>query len=120
MDSIVSTQRCDIRLALVQFRDHPPEEKSFVTRSHNFTHNHDDMREWLCKARAFGGGDTPEAIADGLRDVLRKLTWRVQATKVCVLVTDTIPHGLCPDLDSSFADGNITFSFLFQHDCINV
>ena len=47
------------------------------------------MEYWLGKARAFGGGDIPEAIADGLRDALKEMSWREQATKVCVLITDT-------------------------------
>ena len=57
------------------------------------------MEDWLEEARARGGGDTPEAIADALHDTLRKLKWREQATKVSVLITDSIPHGLYPAED---------------------
>jgi len=39
------------------------------------------------------GGDTPEAVADALFEVQR-LSWRSNATKICVLVSDAPPHGL--------------------------
>ena len=34
---------------------------------------------------AAGGGDAPEAVADGLHDALN-LTYREQATKICVWI----------------------------------
>lgn len=39
------------------------------------------------------GYDTPEAVTDGLNDVL-SLSWRTTATKICVFVSDAPPHGL--------------------------
>ena len=39
------------------------------------------------------GGDRPEAVADALHDVL-KLSWRDDATKICVFIADAPPHGL--------------------------
>ncbi|CAF0999387.1 unnamed protein product [Rotaria sp. Silwood1] len=61
------------------------------------------MKEWLEKCSAVGGGDEPEAVADALHDIL-KLSWRSEATKICVLISDAPPHGLkqCSD---SFPDG---------------
>ncbi|CAB4012458.1 Hypothetical predicted protein, partial [Paramuricea clavata] len=47
---------------------------------------------------AAGGGDMPEAVADGLHDALN-LTYRPQATKICVWIGDAHPHGLDPSND---------------------
>lgn len=66
---------------------------SFVTRVHDFTENVDQMKLWLQQCQAEGGGDTPEAVADALHDVLT-LTWRSGATKICILISDAPPHGL--------------------------
>ncbi|XP_070569055.1 uncharacterized protein [Ptychodera flava] len=64
------------------------------------------MKSWLDAANAAGGGDTPEAVADALHEVL-KLSWRDESTKICVFIADAPPHGLgtrgdgfpegCPD-----------------------
>jgi hypothetical protein len=56
------------------------------------------MKGWLENCQAQGGGDGPEAVADGLHDVL-KLTWRADSTKICVLISDAPPHGLDPNGD---------------------
>jgi hypothetical protein len=56
------------------------------------------MKGWLEECRAEGGGDAPEAVADALRDVL-KLSWRPEATKICILISDAPPHGLDPNGD---------------------
>lgn len=42
---------------------------------------------------ATGGGDGPEAQADGLYDALHA-SWNAKATKVAVLITDAPPHGI--------------------------
>ena len=61
------------------------------------------MKQWLEQCQAQGGGDTPEAVADALHDVLT-LSWRSEATKICILISDAPPHGLnlC---DDSFPNG---------------
>jgi hypothetical protein len=56
------------------------------------------MKGWLENCQAQGGGDGPEAVADGLHDVL-KLSWRAESTKICVLISDAPPHGLDPNGD---------------------
>lgn len=60
---------------------------------HDFTDKVDEMKRWLTQCSAEGGGDTPEAVADALHDVLN-LTWREGATKICILISDAPPHGL--------------------------
>ena len=51
------------------------------------------------------GGDGPEAVADGLQQVL-KLSWRQEATKMCVFISDAPPHGLGLDSGDGFPNGN--------------
>lgn len=103
VEDIVAAEKSDVRLALVEYRDHPPQDASFVTRVHDFTPSIGKMKEWLDACSAQGGGDTPEAVADALHDVL-KLSWRENATKICVLISDAPPHGLSPNGDG-FPEG---------------
>lgn len=69
-----------IRFGLVEYRDHPPQGHSFVTQKHDFTPNITTMKSWLTACSANGGGDTPEAVADAMYDVLH-LSWHSDATK---------------------------------------
>ncbi|WAR18282.1 VWKA-like protein [Mya arenaria] len=103
VEEIVASEKSDVRLALVNYRDHPPQDSTFVTQVHDFTGSPNTMKGWLSATSAAGGGDTPEAVADALHDVL-KLSWREDATKICVCISDAPPHGLggCGD---GFPDG---------------
>lgn len=65
---------------------------------HDFTAQVNEMRSWLQQCQASGGGDGPEAVADGLHAAL-KLSWRPESTKICVLIADAPPHGLDPSRD---------------------
>lgn len=87
MEEIVALEKTDINLALVEYRDHPPQDESFVTRVHDFTDSIKQMKDWLQGCSAQGGGDLPEAVADGL-DAALKLNWREKSTKICVLIAD--------------------------------
>ena len=93
VEEIVASENIDVRLALVEYRDHPPQDSSFVTRCHDFTPSARTMKGWLSNCIATGGGDTPEAVADALHDLL-KLSWREDSTKICVCISDAPPHGL--------------------------
>ncbi|CAF0991962.1 unnamed protein product [Adineta steineri] len=95
VEEIVVSEKSDVRLALVEYRDHPPQEATFVTRVHDFTSKVNEMKRWLEQCQAHGGGDGPEAVADALHDVL-KLSWRIQSTKIAILISDAPPHGLDP------------------------
>lgn len=93
VNEIVDSENCDVRLALVEYRDHPPCDETFVTKVHDFTEIPGEMKNWLRQCHAGGGGDIPEAVPDALNEVL-KLSWREKATKISVFVTDAPPHGL--------------------------
>lgn len=89
----MSKEKSDVRLALVEYRDHPPQDETFVTKKHDFTDSVKEMKNWLEGCSAQGGGDAPEAVADALHDIVH-LNWREKATKICVLISDAPPHGL--------------------------
>ncbi len=38
----------NVRLALVEYRDHPPQDNSYISRSHDFTHNVNEMKGLFC------------------------------------------------------------------------
>lgn len=103
VEEIVSKEKADVRLALVEYRDHPPQDRTFVTRVNDFSPSVKKMKGWLDQCKAQGGGDAPEAVADALHQVL-KLSWRPDAVKICVFISDAPPHGLnsCGD---SFPNG---------------
>lgn len=62
------------------------------------------MRKWLEQCQAQGGGDEPECVAEALHAAL-KLSWRENATKICILISDAPPHGInCPG--DSFPNGS--------------
>ena len=52
----MSKEKADVRLALVEYRDHPPEDQTFVTRVNDFTSSVRSMKQWLDQCSASGGG----------------------------------------------------------------
>lgn len=89
----VSRTAFSVRLALVEYRDHPPQDKTFVTRVHDFTFSVGEMKTWVDDMSASGGGDIPESVACALQRAA-SLSYRETATKMCVLIADAPPHGL--------------------------
>ena len=86
-------EKCDVRFAMVAYRDHPPQEKSFISKTFDFTHSASVMENYLSQVSAAGGGDGPEAVDAALQGCL-ELPWRKDAAKICVLIADAPPHGL--------------------------
>ncbi|KAH6909945.1 hypothetical protein BKA70DRAFT_180632 [Coprinopsis sp. MPI-PUGE-AT-0042] len=110
-----------IRFGLIAFRDHPPQDRSYVTKNFGFTSSVGEMKKWLGGLVASGGGDGPEASTAAMAEALN-LEWRqseeddedeavdddqgegekdkkerkkgVKVVKIVVLVTDAPPHGL--------------------------
>ena len=82
-----------IAFALVLYRDHPPEESTFVTQMTQLNEDESAVQRALDAATAHGGGDGPEAVADGLNDAVTKTSWRKGAHRVIMLTGDAPPHG---------------------------
>ncbi len=83
----------NLQVGLVEYRDHPPQERSFVTRIHPLTSDLLAMQRTINRLRANGGGDFPEAVYDGVRDACEKLQWRTHSYRFALLVGDAPPHG---------------------------
>merc|ERR1719473_1665925 len=102
-ERLAQAEGYDLRFALVAYRDHPPQDSTFVTKPFPFTTSLDTMYSQLSTLKAAGGGDGPEAVAAALKDTC-DAAWREDATKVCVLIADAPPHGLGESGDG-FPDG---------------
>jgi hypothetical protein len=85
--------REDMRVGLVAYRDHPPQDHTYVTRNFGFSSDIDKVHRDLSSLYASGGGDGPEAVTAGLAEAL-KMDWREQASKMIVLIADAPPHGI--------------------------
>ena len=81
-----------LRMAIVEYRDHPPEETSFITKVHQFEGNIDSFQQTLEGIGIHGGGDEAEAVYDGVIQAT-KLAWREHASRNIWLVGDSPPHG---------------------------
>lgn len=92
-----------LRLGLVSYRDHPPQDTSFVSRVVPLSDDIKAIRAGVERMHAHGGGDGPEAVTDGLYDLVR-LDWRANAARVVVWVGDAPPHGIGSHGDG-FPDG---------------
>ncbi|KAG1807995.1 uncharacterized protein BJ212DRAFT_1485280 [Suillus subaureus] len=93
----------NLRLGLIAFRDHPPQEHSFIIQEYPFTSDFGNFASNLTSLTAAGGGDEPDSQSDAL-SAAYKADWRDEATKVVVLITDSPPHGIGEDGDA-FPEG---------------
>eukprot|EP00611_Tribonema_gayanum_P011893 TRINITY_DN2231_c0_g1_i3.p1 TRINITY_DN2231_c0_g1~~TRINITY_DN2231_c0_g1_i3.p1 ORF type:complete len:509 (-),score=180.07 TRINITY_DN2231_c0_g1_i3:426-1952(-) len=93
VESLVAAEKCDVRFGLVKYRDHPPQESTFVSEQCDFTSAVGAMRANVNTMSAAGGGDGPEAVCCGLHAALH-MAWRPDAVKIVVLIADAPPHGL--------------------------
>lgn len=87
-----SDSSIQLQVALVEYRDHPPQEKSFVTRTYALTSNMSKVQSYIAKLTASGGGDEPEAVYDGVAVACRELDWREHSLRFALLVGDAPPH----------------------------
>ncbi|PLW45449.1 hypothetical protein PCANC_06712 [Puccinia coronata f. sp. avenae] len=96
-DEIINSERLAspdcLRIGLIAYRDHPPQDMSYVTLKFGFTSSPKEVKESLKSLWASGGGDGPEAVTAAMHEALT-LDWRPQASKMAVLITDAPPHGI--------------------------
>ncbi|KZT44610.1 hypothetical protein SISSUDRAFT_1068458 [Sistotremastrum suecicum HHB10207 ss-3] len=83
----------DLRVGLIAFRDHPPQDHTYITRKFDFTSDIRQVHDSLKTLYASGGGDGPEAVTAGLWEALN-MNWRDGASKMIVLIADAPPHGI--------------------------
>ena len=82
-----------LRLGLVTYRDHPPQDQSYASKVTPLTGNLEMIERAVRDMTASGGGDGPESVTDGLFDVVR-LDWRPGAAKAVAWFGDAPPHGV--------------------------
>eukprot|EP01083_Nonionella_stella_P042875 115730_1 len=104
VEKVKASEKADVRFCYIAYRDHPPQDKSLITKVHDFTERTQDMRKYLSLYQAQGGGDGPEAVTEALHEA-RNITYRKNAIKICVLIADAPPHGLGCSGDG-FPNGN--------------
>ncbi|KAG1769111.1 hypothetical protein EV702DRAFT_1049782 [Suillus placidus] len=88
----------ELRFGLIAFRDHPPQDSTYITREYPFDSDVLAVKANLANLQAEGGGDGPEAQCDAFASVLNA-GWNDEATKVAILITDSPPHGIGEDED---------------------
>jgi Mg-chelatase subunit ChlD len=104
MEAVVKSANLDLQLGVVEYRDHPPQERTFVYRLYPFTGDLQKARKTIQNLKVMGGGDAPEAVLDGVLAACNELEWRKHARRLLVLVGDAPPHGGFYAADS-FRDG---------------
>ncbi|KAI5989077.1 hypothetical protein EDD15DRAFT_2389148 [Pisolithus albus] len=98
----------DLRVGLVAFRDHPPQDHTYVTKNFGFSSDISKVQKDLSTLYASGGGDGPEAVSAALAEALN-MDWREHASKMIVLIADAPPHGIGEygdGFDEGSPDGN--------------
>ena len=60
LTALTEKQNLDLRVALVEYRDHPPQEHSFVARKYPMTSDLRQIERAIADLKAEGGGDRPQ------------------------------------------------------------
>ncbi|KAF7422369.1 hypothetical protein PC9H_010525 [Pleurotus ostreatus] len=94
----------DLRIGLIAFRDHPPQDHTYITKNFGFSSDIAKVKKDLSSLYASGGGDGPEAVTAALGELMN-LDWRPQASKMVVLIADAPPHGI-GEYGDGFDDGS--------------
>jgi Mg-chelatase subunit ChlD len=84
----------DLRVAIVNYRDHKPQDNTYVYKFNPFTSDIAAVQNYLKGLTAAGGGDGPEAVTAAMAACLTELEWRREAARMVVLIADAPPHGI--------------------------
>ena len=92
-----------LKVGLVSYRDHEQKEPSYVSKViSDLTLDTAKIKEEIMNLTAFGGADEPEAVLDGINDVVNSISWRENSFKLLYHVIDAPPHGR--DLNGGLKD----------------
>jgi hypothetical protein len=107
----------DLRVGIVTYRDHRLEEHEYLFKKLKLTNNIEKAVDFIWDIKAHGGGDLPEAVADGFDIAINKMNWnentiqqnqiaypRPYVKKLIFLIGDAAPHGE-GSTDSSYQQG---------------
>lgn len=97
VENILQSERLSypdsLRIGLIAYRDYPPQDSSYITKSFPFTSDVHQLKSDLGGLYASGGGDGPEGVTAAFKATL-DLEWRQNASKMAVLIADAPPHGI--------------------------
>jgi Mg-chelatase subunit ChlD len=82
-----------LRVGLVSYRDHPPEETTYITQKYELSPDTSQIESYVMQMAASGGGDGPEAVSTALQ-VMNKMEFLNESGKIAVLIGDAPPHGV--------------------------
>lgn len=82
-----------LKVGMVLYKDHPPQDKTYITKVIPLTSDFAKFKEELKKTTAKGGGDEAEAVLDGLYEAVFNIKWRSKSEKFIYHVLDGPPHG---------------------------
>lgn len=92
-------------MSIVSYRDHPPQDHSYITKTFPFTSSIPTVQEHLATLYASGGGDGPEAVTAAMAVAVEGVEWRPEAAKMVVLIADAPMHGI-GEYGDGFRDGS--------------
>ncbi len=87
-----ANRRPDVAFGLVAYRDHDDARTTFVTRHFGLDRDAEAFLGKLDGLQATDGGDTPEALYDGVWAALDETPFRQGSHKVVVVVADSSAH----------------------------
>ncbi|CDW83833.1 UNKNOWN [Stylonychia lemnae] len=96
MINVMGAAECrerSIQFGFVAYRDHPPEDETYVTKYQNMA-DYMSALAFIQDLEAKGGGDGPEAVLDGLYDSIHKMNWRDKSLRFIFHIADAPPHGI--------------------------
>ncbi len=93
MERLSQESGINLHIGIVAYRDHPPQDNTFVTRVHDLTGDLSKAHQAIAAMKADGGGDSAEAVYQGVFDSVHKISWRPNSCRFVVLVGDAPPHG---------------------------
>ncbi len=81
----------DIKFGFVAYRDHPPEDSTYVTKMINLD-EYEKVILFVNSLNALGGGDVPEAVMDGLFESSFNISWRKKSIRYIIHIGDAPPR----------------------------
>jgi hypothetical protein len=55
IQDIIISEQCSLNVALILYRDYPPEDLTFVIQVHDFTNDVEQLKANIDSASAYGG-----------------------------------------------------------------
>lgn len=85
-----------LRFGVVAYRDHAPQDNTYVTKINDFTNDINTIA-FVQSLTARGGGDRPEAVHNALYEAATKLSWKdypdTDELRYIFHIADATPHG---------------------------